>query len=79
MEKINGIIISGKVYKAVRGECKDCDLQERCKDSNLFYDLCNYFEDYDIDNVCIFRYSPSLTERLNNPKTKEKCKRIFTQ
>lgn len=79
MEKINGIIISGKVYKAVRGECKDCDLQARCKDSNLFYDLCNYFEYYDIGNVRIFRYSPSLTERLNNPKTKEKCKRIFTQ
>ena len=77
MEKVNGIIISGKVYKAVKGECKDCDLQERCKDSNLFYDLCNYFEDY--GNVCIFRYSPSLTEKLNNPKTKEKCKRIFTQ
>lgn len=67
MEKINGIIISGKVYGAVRGECKDCDLQEQCKDSNLFNDLCNYFEEYKIGNAHIFRYSPSLTERLNNP------------
>lgn len=71
MEKINGIIIEGKVYKAVRGECKDCDLQEQCADKDLFNDLCNYFEEYKIGNVRIFRYSPELTERLNNPKTKE--------
>ena len=48
MEKINGIIISGKVYKAVQGECKDCDLQEQCKDNDLFNNLCNYFEGYQI-------------------------------
>lgn len=71
MEKINGIIISGKVYEAVRGECKDCDLQEQCERKDLFNDLCNYFEDYKIGNAHIFRFSPSLTERLNNPKTKE--------
>lgn len=29
MEKINGIIIEGKVYEAVQGECKNCDLQEQ--------------------------------------------------
>ena len=64
MEKINGIIREGKVYKAVRGECKDCDLQEQCADKALFNDLCNYFEEYKIGNARIFRYSPSLTERL---------------
>ncbi len=64
MEKINGIIISGKVYKAVRGECKGCDLQEQCKDNDLFNNLCNYFEGYNIKNAHIFRHSPELTERL---------------
>ena len=71
MEKINGIIREGKVYKAVRGECKDCDLQKQCADKALFNDLCNYFEEYKIGNARIFRYSPELTERLNSPKTKE--------
>ena len=71
MEKINGIIISGKVYKAVKGDCKDCDLYEQCKEDALFNNLCNYFEGYEICKAKIFRYSPSLTERLNNPKTKE--------
>ena len=70
MEKINGIIREGKVYKAVRGECKDCDLQEQCADKDLFNDLCNYFEEYEICNARIFRYSPELTERLNIPKRK---------
>lgn len=64
MEKINGIIIEGKVYRAVPGECRDCDLQKQCERKDLFNDLCSYFEEYKIG---IFRYSPSLTERLNNP------------
>lgn len=64
MEKVNGIIISGKVYKAVRGECKDCDLQEQCKDNDFFNNLCNYFEGYQIKYPRIFRHSPELTERL---------------
>lgn len=66
MEKINGICIDGKFYKAVRGECKVCDLQEQCADKDLFNDLCNYFEEYKIGNAHIFRHSPELTERLNN-------------
>lgn len=69
MEKINGIIIEGKVYEAVKdGICKDCafdsgPLSHYCP--HLVAGLCE-------EHYCIFRYSPELTERLNNPKTEEK-------
>ena len=72
MEKINGICIDGKFYKAVKGECKVCDLYEQCKEDILFNNLCNFFEGYEICKTYIFRYSPELTGRLNNSKTKEK-------
>lgn len=65
MEKINGICIDGKFYEAVppfNGECcVGCELANK----NGCEVLCVAFDD-DV----IFRYSPSLTERLNNPKTK---------
>lgn len=81
MEKINGIIISGKVYELVPTRedqrCADsCALNELCSTKLarrghqpcLIYDTPDnthkYWEHH-------FRYSPSLTERLNNPKTKE--------
>lgn len=62
---INGIIIDGKVYESVKGECKDCAFQEQCKDNDLFNSLCNYFEAYKITNARIFSYSQTLTEKLN--------------
>ncbi len=65
MEKINGIVLSGKVYipEHIFGQdCDECALdRENCRA------ICTGFG---VD--AIFRYSPSLTERLNNPKTKEK-------
>lgn len=66
MEKINGIIIDGKIYKAVLGECKGCDLQEQCKENDLFNDLCNFFEGYNPKITLIFRYSPELTDKIND-------------
>lgn len=61
--KLNGIVLNGKFYRAVRGECKDCDL--RCGEAPIFNDLCNYFEDYKINQAIIFRYSQELTDKLN--------------
>lgn len=61
---LNGIVLNGKFYKAVRGECKDCALQEQCKENDLFNNLCNYFENYKINNARIFRFSPELTDKL---------------
>lgn len=68
MEKINGIIIEGKVYIPVECDkdspCDECDLSEKCsKLSPNVDDACCEL----IDRFHIFRYSPSLTERLNNP------------
>lgn len=71
MEKINGIIIEGKVYKESRGSCEDCDLRKRCMldEERLDTNYCSIFVLGSGEN---FRYSPELTERLNNLKTKEK-------
>lgn len=68
MEEINGIIISGKVYKAEEQDiqvCCECDLYHQCMsfsgvklhDSLLL--LCQAF-----GKENIFRYSPELTEKL---------------
>lgn len=80
MEKINGIIISGKVYKLVPTRkdqrCADsCALNELCSTKLarrghqpcLIYDTPDNTHKYGEHH---FRYSPELTERLNNPKTK---------
>ena len=69
MEKINGIIKDGKIYVATETDetsCLMCDLIEEdggcpCRD------YC-----FSLGRNNIFRFSPSLTKRLNNPKTKEK-------
>jgi hypothetical protein len=67
MEKINGIVIDGKFYEAVKdGICKECAF-DKGPLSHYCPHLVGLCEEYN----CIFRYSPSLTERLNNPKTKE--------
>lgn len=67
MERINGIAIAGRFYEAV-----PCGMGERCAS-------CQLNDDNDCGMACMpfdcevsFRYSPELTERLNNPKTKEK-------
>ena len=74
MEKINGIIISGKVYEVVRYDgispCMDCALTHECDKLEEAHKSTQFCGDY--LEGCIFRYSPSLTERMNNSKTKEK-------
>ena len=59
---MNGIIIDDEVYEAypeyIAGSCKNCDLKNKsvlCCSG----DLCG-------DWRCIFRYSQSLTDKLNN-------------
>lgn len=60
MEKINGIIIDGKVYEEIKGECtKHCPFWSD--------KLCQDILPYCTANKCYFRYSPELTERMNNP------------
>ena len=63
MEKINGIIYDGKIYESVKGKCENCDLDYYC---NLFtvansVSPCVAFG----DETKIFRFSPKLTDRLN--------------
>lgn len=64
MEKINGIIIDGKVFISEHKFGQDCDGcalgSANCRA------ICTGFG---VDTI--FRYSPSLTKRLNNPKMKE--------
>lgn len=73
MEKINGTIIEGKVYESIEQDiqlCCECDLYEQCNHPKLYDSglhsallcLCQYMGK---DNI--FRHSPELTERLNNP------------
>lgn len=64
MEKINGIIINGKVYEIEPGcqICHQCALY-----GSICGHCCNMF-----GGGAILRYSHELTEKLNNPKTKEK-------
>lgn len=62
MEKINGVIENGIVYKAVEGDkysCINCDLKDdtgRCE----IKDYCLSLGEYNY-----FHYSPELTEKLN--------------
>lgn len=69
MEKINGIIIDGKVYEVVKYDgtspCMDCALTHECVRLEEAHKSTQFCGDY--LEGCIFRYSPSLTERLNNP------------
>lgn len=74
MEKINGIVYHGKFYRAMPGHIADIfELQvngvlryirvsTHMVNGKLVEDVRRYR----------FRYSPELTERLNNNKTKEK-------
>lgn len=83
MENINGIIvIDGKAYELVPRKSG-----QRCADSCALYELCSKEFARRGHQPCLiydtpvntyrfgehyFRYSPTLTERLNNSKTKEK-------
>ena len=59
---MNGIIIDGKVYEAKpeynAGSCMNCDLKTADKFGCPCADMC-------IDWESIFRYSQSLTDKLN--------------
>lgn len=64
MEKINGIIEGGKVFIAeMDANCSylKCDMIE--EDGRCGYK--HFCARLGVDNI--FRYSPKLTERLNNP------------
>ncbi len=69
MEKINGIVLFGKFYEIVEGnECKDCAFYDQCQECPTATESgCDFFSGYVRFANRIFRYSPSLTERLNNP------------
>lgn len=58
MEEINGIIIDGKIYEEVEGECG-----KQCSFYNDNYN-CNIFREYCQSGDCYFRYSPELTDKL---------------
>lgn len=66
MEKINGIIMSGKVYEVVKyngsSPCMDCALTHECDRLEEAHKSTQFCGDY--LGGCIFRYSPELTERL---------------
>ena len=58
MNGLNGIIISGKVYETVKGECnKQCAFwnDKECAT------WCDYCESFD----CFFRFSQTLTDKIN--------------
>jgi len=58
MEKINGIIIDGEVFEVIKGECN--------KHCAFWSDkLCENMLQYCTEKSCHFRFSPELTDRLN--------------
>lgn len=62
MEKINGIIVSGKVYVAYpspRGNCIGCVFSCGVRTAFLETDVCDPCK-----NKYIFRFSPELTDKL---------------
>lgn len=64
MEKINGIIISGKVYEIVETgtliTCKECAFQKRCREIDV--PCADKF--LTGNRTAIYRYSPELTDKL---------------
>lgn len=65
--KINGIIIEGKVYEAVEcdeilNHCDICDLYRECSDGKEIFP-CPWAI---TEGRSYFRYSQSLTDKLNN-------------
>ncbi len=66
MEKINGMILDGKIYEAIKGECG-----KQCSFYNDGY-LCQIFREFCKTEDCYFRYSPELTDKINCKPTKRK-------
>lgn len=69
MEKINGIIIAGKVYTAEEQYiqiCCECDLYNQCMSfsgDKLHDSLLSLCLACGKENI--FRYSPELTDKIN--------------
>lgn len=65
MEKINGIIVSGKVYKIVETgtmlTCRECAFHGRC--GNIDAPCADKFMTG--NRTAIYHYSPELTDKLN--------------
>ena len=59
---MNGIIIDGKVYEAVKwhdtNPCDSCAFDKEAKTCKYACSFCEWWQ-------CIFRYSPTLTDKLN--------------
>ncbi len=56
---MNGIILNGKVYEVVpASDCKTCDFDKDVKNCDSF---CNACAEWD----CAFRFSQTLTDKLN--------------
>lgn len=56
---MNGIIIDGKVYEAVEKlDCDSCDFNEDIQACVIYCDICDAWG-------CAFRYSQTLTDKLN--------------
>lgn len=59
MEKLNAIIYCGKVYEVTDRECDhNCAFWDSNGDCAYWRDHCEAYE-------CSFRYSQSLTDKLN--------------
>ena len=60
MEKLNAIVLAGKVYEAkLSGSCEGCHFNKGNTDNCWLFQLCGNLG-------CIFRYSQSLTDKLND-------------
>lgn len=59
MNGLNGIIVSGKVYEAVKGsECDECDCDNDARACLKCNHICQLWE-------CVFRFSQELTDKIN--------------
>lgn len=67
MEKINGIILEGVVYTAVKGNCNDCDLKDFCGESDrtCLNDVCTCLEQFSDYRSVAFHQSKELTDKIN--------------
>ena len=62
MEKLNAIVVDGKVYELSSGDCFKCSLVRKCENGAEF---CISFPCPDPEKDNCFRYSQSLTDKLN--------------
>ncbi len=66
MSKINAIIKDGKVYEVVpnpANDCSKCGLKKEC--DQISTDYCLVDRVFGCKEIRIFRYSQSLTDKLN--------------